>query len=218
MDFELQPWPMLPDGVIALDELTQGQERVEARRALRQRINSLLHEVPGSVRLDLIRNRMMERRQQLADRFGCEMPRQEFFQELFADIDCTGPEAVVVRSHRFKQEVEAKFLQQEATGSNFTVWPINGAWPSLPVDHGTAAKQAALTARLAAQNHRLVLPRQDKALQGQVLMPCSETISTSHGNTTVEIGMHNHNSVATLADKTLCDYTTTWNGTVEWHM
>lgn len=202
MVFELQPWPMMPDGVIAQDELTQVQERVEARRAARLFSQEL----------------MQKRRQQLADRFACEIPRQEFFQELSADMDCTGPEAVVVRSQRFKQEVEARFLQQEAIGSNFTVWPINGAWPSLPVDHGTAAKQAALTARLTAQNHRLVLPKQDRAPQAQVLMPCSDTISTSHENTIVETGMDNHNDVATLADRSLCDYTTTWNGTVEWHM
>lgn len=189
MVFELEPWPMLPDGVIEQDDLTQGQERVDTRRALQKR-----HVLWPFKRLEF----MQKRRQQLADRFGCEMPRQDFFQELSAEcferifLSCTGPEAVVARSHRFKQEVEARFLQQEAIGANFTVWPINGAWPSLPVDHRTAAKQAALTARLVAQNHRLGLPRQDKAPPGQVSMPCSETISASHDDTIIETGIDNH--------------------------
>jgi len=96
-----------------------------------------------------------ERRQQLADRFGCEVPRQSFFQDILASDASTGAAVVLARSQQYKEEVQCKFEQLQANGSEFTVWPIDGRWRLPPIDAQVLARHSAMTARLAARYHSL---------------------------------------------------------------
>lgn len=133
MEFEVESWPMLPDGVIACDAASQVQERVADVRRARP----------------LGTAEVSARRERLAARFGCEMPSPSFFHELPADEGSTGPAVVLERSHRCRQEGEAKFRELEISGSEVVAWPVDGRWPALPVGAQAAKNHAALTRRLA---------------------------------------------------------------------
>lgn len=136
MDFELQPWPMLPDRVIAEDVTIQRQD--------------VVHGIRQSHILSIAA--MDERRRRLADRFKCEVPRQSFFLEVHAHAECTGPAVVLARSRHYQKEVEVKIEQLESAGSHFTFWPVDGRWRLPPIDPAILARHSAMTVRLAARH------------------------------------------------------------------
>lgn len=158
MDFELEPWPTLPDGVIANDTTTQSQDRARA---------------PA-----LSSTAMEGRRQQLADRFGCEVPNPAFFQEICASGDYTGPAVVLARSHQYKKAAQCRYEELEATGREFTVWPVHGRWRFPPTDPQVLQRHSAMTARLATRHHNLshlslaLHRRSIQALAQQLLRQC----------------------------------------------
>jgi hypothetical protein len=140
MDFELQSWPMLPASVIEQDTITQSQERVQAVRDRRG---------PFSI------GAMNKRRRELAERFGCEVPAQAFFQEIDVNDDPIGPDVVLARSQKYREEVHFKQEQLQAAGFTLTVWPVEGRWRPPPHDASILARHSAMTARLAARHHSL---------------------------------------------------------------
>lgn len=140
MDFELESWPLLPHAVIAQDETTRNQERLESDRRSRGNLSTAAMEA---------------RRQQLADRFGCEVPSQAFFREVCADDSCTGPAVVLARCAKYRQEVKDQLRQLEAKGCEFVFWPKDGRWPHASVDPQISARRSALTTRLAKRHRSL---------------------------------------------------------------
>lgn len=166
MDFELQPWPMLPDRVIAEDATIQRQD-IGQRHTL-------------SVAA------MDERRRRLADRFKCEVPNQSFFLEIRAHADCTGPAVVLARSRHYQEEVEFKVEQLESAGGQFTVWPVEGRWRLPPIDPEIVARHSAMTVRLAARHSSLanlsfaLQRRTNRGLAQHLLRQCYRKTSALH--------------------------------------
>lgn len=119
MVFDLEPWPMLSDGVISLDVQTSAQDRVSTQRA----------QAPVST------GRIESRRQRLAERFGCQVPSSGFLQErLITDEDAIGLAAALARHALHREEAALAHAQLALKGCQFTSWPDNGRWPALPMN------------------------------------------------------------------------------------
>lgn len=140
MVFDLEPWPMMPTGVIAQDIPTTAQESVAAARECKT----------------LTLKKIEARRKKLADRFNCQVPSSSFFQDRLAqDEEMTGAAAVLARMARDRQESERIHQQLELEGQTLTSWPVHGRWPALPSSPDMASAHAALVGRLMKRHKQL---------------------------------------------------------------
>lgn len=135
MDFELQPWPLLPDGVVASDEPTAAQLRVLASRA---------KAAQGA------RARAGAR---LRQRFGAE-PKPRFFEELVPSEACglVGLAAVALRWRGEREQAAEELERRAAAGSKVVCWPRGRRWPAPPPNERAARRRAAVAARSQARH------------------------------------------------------------------
>lgn len=145
--FDLEPWPMLPAGVVEQDIPTSTQERIVAARAGKS----------------LSIGRMEARRKQLADRFKCQVPSAAFLEEsIVLTKAMIGPASVFARIAWDLKEAARIHDQLDEEGSQITSWPVGGRWPGLAM---TPFNQAAL-ARLTRKRNRSRLEVQCRTPRG----------------------------------------------------
>jgi len=145
--FDLEPWPMLPAGVVEQDIPTSTQERILAARAGKS----------------LSSGRMEARRKQLSDRFKCQVPSAAFLEEsIVLTKAMIGPASVVARIAWDLKEAARIHDQLDEEGSQITSWPVGGRWPGLAM---TPFNQAAL-ARLTRKRNRSRLEVQCRTPRG----------------------------------------------------
>lgn len=128
--FDLEPWPMLPAGVVEQDIPTASQERVLDERAGKS----------------LSSARIEARRQQLADRFNCQVPSAAFLEEsIVLKEGMIGPASVSARIEWDRKEAARIHDQLDEEGSQLTSWPVGGRWPSLAMTPFNQSALARLT-------------------------------------------------------------------------
>lgn len=73
-----------------------------------------------------------------------------------ADDAATGPAVVLERARQQKSEAQRRFSELAATGSEFTVWPIDGRWQSISIDQATLVEYSSKIARLHNRHPELL--------------------------------------------------------------
>merc|ERR1712032_968438 len=72
--------------------------------------------------------------------------------EIDINDDSIGPDVVLTRSQKYREEVNFKQEQLQAAGRALTVWPVDGRWRAPPLNATILARHSAMTARLAARH------------------------------------------------------------------
>jgi len=174
MVFDLDPWPIMPTGVVEEDVSTDAQERVAAQRA----------EAPLSML------RIEARRKELADRFRCEVPPAVFFQCCTSrpetDWNSTiGLPVVQARVARDQEKVARVYDQLALEGIELVSWPIAGRWPALVMNKRNERALASLTKRLEGKTKFCVLNQRMTAGPSNCCNTSVDCAEVSSGHTSL---------------------------------